>query len=102
MAPITKLSYLKEFVVPKVRQAVDGLPINAEGYNKAKSILGNRYGKESEIVKAYMRGVIDLPTVRGSDPIQVLKLYERFKGNVQLTLDKLSGIRNDLVSRDDE
>ena len=40
-----------------------------------------------------MKGIIDLPTVRGSDPIQVLKLHERFKGNVPLTLDKLSGFK---------
>ena len=88
------------------------------GYNREKSILGDRYGKESEIVKVYVRDIIDLPTVRGSDPIQVQKFYKRLvydvqsleimdklgqvNRNVPLTLDKLSGIRSDLVSRDDE
>ena len=31
MAPITKFSYLKEFVEPKVRRCIDGLPFNAKG-----------------------------------------------------------------------
>jgi hypothetical protein len=47
MALITKLSYLKEFVEPKVRKSIDGLPFTVEGYNRAKSILEERYGKES-------------------------------------------------------
>ena len=75
-----------------------------------KSILADRYGKESEIVKANVRDIIDLPTVRGCDSLQVHKFYERLvydvqslesmsklgqvNGNVPLTLDKLSGIRN--------
>ena len=100
-----------------MRRCIDGLPFNAEGYNRAKSILGDRYGKESEIVKPYVRDIIDLPTVRGCDPLQVHKFYERLvydfqsletmgklgqvNGNVPLTLDKLSGIRSDLVSHDD-
>ena len=71
MAPITKFSYLKEFVEPKVRKSIDGLPFTVEGYNRAKSILEERYGKESEIVKAYVKDIIDLPTVRGADTIQV-------------------------------
>ena len=47
MVAITKFSYLKEFVDLKVRKTIDGLPFTAEGYNRAKSILMDRYGKES-------------------------------------------------------
>ena len=44
MADITKFSYIKEFVDPKVRKSIDGLPFTAEGYKKAKDILIERFG----------------------------------------------------------
>lgn len=47
MVAITKFSYLKEFVDLKVRKTIDGPPFTTEGYNRAKSILMDRYGKES-------------------------------------------------------
>ena len=117
MAPITKFSYLKEFVEPKVRKSIDGLPFTAEGYNRAKSVFDDCYGKESEIVKAYVRDIIELPTIAVAEPVQVHQFYERLvydvqsletmgkleqvNGNVRLTIDKLSGIRGDLVRNDD-
>jgi hypothetical protein len=66
-----------------VRKSIDGLPFTVEGYNRAKSILEERHGKESEIVKAYVKDIIDLPTVRGDDPIQVHQFYERLVYDVQ-------------------
>ena len=103
MAPITKFSYLKEIVDEK---GTDGLPFTAEGYNRAKGILEDQYGKENEIVKAHVKEIINLPSVKGGDPVQVHKFYERLmhavqspetmgkleqvNGNVPLTLDKLS------------
>ena len=44
MAAITKFSYLKEFVDPKVRKTIDGLPFTADGYEKVKAMLCERYG----------------------------------------------------------
>ena len=55
VAEITKFSYLKEFVEPHVRKGIDGLPFTPEGYAKTKTILQDRYGKESEVVKAYVK-----------------------------------------------
>ena len=34
-----KFAYLKEHVVPKVRVTIDKLPLNTEGYGKAKKML---------------------------------------------------------------
>ena len=34
-APVTKFGYLKEFVDPKVRALIDGLPFNSKGYERA-------------------------------------------------------------------
>ena len=46
ISQISKFSYLKEMVVQKVRLTIDGLPFTVEGYERAKSILKSRYGKE--------------------------------------------------------
>ena len=48
---VTKFSYLKELVVPKVRISIQGLPFTTEGYERARNILKTRYGKSSEIVQ---------------------------------------------------
>ena len=57
IAPVTKFSYLRELLEPKVRQTVEALPFHAEGYNRAISILKDKYGNEPEIVKGYTREV---------------------------------------------
>ena len=45
---------MKELLVPKVRSAVDGLPYNTEGYERAKAILTAKYGKPSEVANAHI------------------------------------------------
>lgn len=50
VAPITKFSYLRELLDFKVKRTIEALPFTSEGYNRAKSILVEKYGKESEIV----------------------------------------------------
>ncbi len=46
--PITKFTYLCELLGPKVKRCVEALPFTPEGYNRAKSVLLDQYGKESE------------------------------------------------------
>lgn len=36
LSNVTKFAYLKEFVKPKVRADIDGLPLTTEGYERAK------------------------------------------------------------------
>ena len=50
--PVTKFTYLRELLDAKVRKTVEALPHSAEGYKRAVSILKDRFGKQSEIVKA--------------------------------------------------
>ena len=38
---ISKFSYLKELVIPKVRALIDVLPFSTEGYEKAKNYFEN-------------------------------------------------------------
>ena len=117
LTQVAKFSYLKELLVPSVRASVDGLPFTTEGYERAKTLLQTKYGKPSEMANAHMQCVIGLPTVHGTQPakihdfygklsshIQVLEIMGKVKeigGFVRVTLDKLPGVRADLLRLDD-
>ena len=64
---LSKFSYLKKMLEPKVRLLVDGLPFNTEGYPRAKNILMSRYDKMSKVVKAHVETIMALPIVHGSN-----------------------------------
>lgn len=117
ISKVTKFSYLKELLEPKVRVTVDGLPFNIEGYERAKNILKTKYGKPSEIINAYVQAILSLPTICGTQPLKIYEFYEKLvtsvqsletlgklkevNGYVRATIDKLEGIRGDLVRTDD-
>ena len=113
LTPVTKFAYLKELLVPKVRSDIDGLPFTTEGYQRAKNILESEYGKLSEIVHAYVNNIMGLPTVTGTSPKKIDEFYKTLQynvqsletlgklkdvaGNVRAVLDKLKGVKADLV-----
>ena len=108
VAPITKFTYLRELVTPQVSRTIEALPFTAEGYNRAKSILKEKFGKDSEIIKAYTKEILELPTLTGTNPkaisdfsekltycvqaLQTLNKLEQVNGATLMTLDKLPGI----------
>ena len=114
---VTKFSYLKELVDLKVRNLIDGLPFTPEGYEKAKDLLARRYGKTSEVVGAYVRNILELPTVRERDVKKIHEFYEKLLFNVEslqtlqsinkldaavrFTFDKLDVIKNELAMIDE-
>ena len=118
VAPITKFTYLRELVTPQVSRTIEALPFTAEGYNRAKSILKEKFGKDSEIIKAYTKEILELPTLTSTNPkaisdfsekltycvqaLQTLNKLEQVNGATLMTLDKLPGIRGDLVRTDPE
>ena len=53
---MTKFSYLKELVDPKVRSTIDG-------YEHAKNVLKTKYGDDSEIVNVYVQNIMYLPVI---------------------------------------
>jgi hypothetical protein len=79
-------------------------------------VLKDKYGKESEIIKCYVKEIIDLPHITSSNPRKIAEFSEKLtycvqaletmkklnlvNGNVSMTLEKLSGIRGDLVRTD--
>ena len=115
--PVTKFAYLKELVEPKVRADIDGLPFTTEGYERAKNILKSEYGRTSEIANAYIQNIMDLPTVNGMQPAKVHGFYktllynvqsletlgklERVNGMARSVLEKLKGVKADLVRGDE-
>ena len=117
VAAVTKFSYLKELVGPKVKTAIDDVPFTTEGYQRAKNILKSKYGQMSEIVNAYVQNIMALPVITGSHLRKIHEFYEKLLFNVQsletlgklteingyvrMSIDKLQGIRGDLVRTDD-
>ena len=113
LAPTTKFAYLKEMLDPGIRSEVDGLPFTTKGYERAKTILISEYGRQSEIVNVYIQNIMNLPVITGSQPSRVHEFYKSLlfnvqsletlgklqdvKGNVRCVIDKLKGIKSDLV-----
>ena len=87
--------------------SINGLPFNSEGYEQAKKILKSRYRKISEIVNAYVQAILALPHpwMPTSEDLRFLReavnkmsgRLQEITGYVRMTLDKLEGIRGDLV-----
>ena len=116
VAVITKFSYFRELLDSKARTTIEAVPFTPEGYNRAKSTLTEKYGKESVIVKAYTREILELPSITNSSQkklskfsekltycvqaLETLKNLEQVNGAVLMTLDKLPSIRGDLVRSD--
>ena len=115
---VTKFSYLKELLVLKVRNLIDGLPFTPEGYQKAKDLLARRYGKTSEVVGTYVRNILELPTIKERDVRKIHEFYEILLFNVEslrtleslnkldaavrFTFDKLGVIKNELAMIDEQ
>ena len=113
LAKLTKFGYLKELLEKHVRNDIEGLPFTDDGYENAKAILEAEYGQPADIVNAYVKNIMELPVITGANPkkvkeffkqlrynVQSLDTLERLgevKGNVRSTLDKLKGVKADLV-----
>ena len=109
---MSKFSYLKELLIPRVRLLIDGLPFTSEGYSRAKSILLGKFGKSTETAAPHIHCIASLPVIQNSHPNRIHDFYEKLvisvqefklkeiKGYVRLTLDKFPGIRTDLVRID--
>ena len=92
MAGVTKYSYVKELVDPKIRTEIDGLPFSSEGYERAKNILTRKYGQTSEAVNAYVENIMSLPTIGGTPPARIHNFYEKLLFNVQ-SLETMGKLR---------
>ena len=114
---VAKFSYLKELLRPRVREDIDRLRFNSEEDIPAKNILINKYTKPREVANAQIQCIMGLPVITETNPTRINESYEQLitnvqtlesmgkhkdiRGYVRLTLDKLQGIRADLVRLDD-
>lgn len=73
IASISKFAYLRELLCVKVWKSIKALPFTPEGYNRVKSTLVNKYGKESEIIKACSKEILELQATSG---VNVKKIHE--------------------------
>ena len=116
ISPINKFAYLQELLCDKAKRSIEALPHTAEGYNRAISILKDRFGKESEVVKTFVKEILDLPHIATANTKKINEFYEKLaycvqsletlkqldaiNGTVSMILDKLPAIRGDLVRSD--
>ena len=97
--PVTKFTYLRELLDTKVRKTVEALPYSAEGYNRAVAILKDRFGKQSEIVKAYVKEILELPYTPTGNPKRIHEFHNKLSHSVQ-SLETLHSLHevNGMVS----
>ena len=92
---VTKFSHLKELLVPRVRQAIDGLPFNEEGYERAKKYLREKYGHPDEVAGAYVINLLEMPTITERNVAKVHQFYEKLLFTIESleTLGKLESVQ---------
>ena len=66
--------FLFERITRRESQAYNRTP---EGYNRAKSILLEKYGKRSEIAKIHIREILDLPTISSTNTKKIHEFAEK-------------------------
>ena len=105
LPPVTKFAYLKEWLEPKVRAEIEGLPFTTEGYQRAKNALASEYGKTNEIVNTHVQNIMGLPAViMDSDPVKVNNFYKILLHNTQALetlckLEKVSGLKRNVLEK---
>ena len=93
------------------------MPFNSEGYTRANNILMTKYAKPRALANAHIQCIMGLSVITETNPTRINEFYEKLvtniqtlesmgkekdiRGYVRLTLDKLPGIRSDLVRLDD-
>ena len=82
---INKFAYVRELLCDKARKTIEDQPHTTEGYNRAISILKDRFGKESEVVQTFVTEILDLPHI----PTAI----------VSMVLDKLPAMRGSCTKR---
>ena len=90
---VSKFSYLKELMIPKVKALVDGLTSNTEWYERAKPILKAKFGKPSEVTSA-IQCIMSLPIITQNNVIKIHDFYEKLVTHSQAldTMGKLKEI----------
>ena len=62
---------MKELLLPRVKEDIDGLRFNSEEYTPAKNILMNIYGKPREVANAHIQCIIGLTVITETNPTRI-------------------------------
>ena len=94
------------------------MPFNSEGYTRANNILMTKYAKPRAVANAHIQCIMGLSVITETNPTRIInEFYDKLVTNIQTlesmgkkkgirgyvrpTLDKLPGIKSDLVRLDD-
>ena len=74
ISPVNKFAYLQELLCEKAKRSIKALPHTSKGYNRAISILKDRFGKESEVVKTFVKEILELPHIATANIKKIRKI----------------------------
>ena len=61
---------------------IEKLPCSSEGYEKAKELLPQTYGEESEVINAHVTQILSLPVIHGTPRAKIHEFYDKLLGHV--------------------
>ncbi len=119
ISDVSKFHYLLELVKGKPLQDILGLPHNTAGYEEAKKILVENYGKDTKVHKALIKDLESLHTITSVHKLKsihdfynklsrivraltTMKKLETAQSAVYTLMDKLGPVREVLVQKDDD
>ena len=115
----SKFNYLLELCKGEPLEAITGLPHTAEGYEAAKEILTDTYGKSHRVKRTFIQDLEELPTIPFSSnhierahsfykalskavrTLHTMGALSEVEGLTYTLLDKLGPIKEPIIMRDD-
>ena len=119
ISEISKFNYLLELVKGKLKESILGLPHTEEGYEEAKAILVQTYGKDIKVHKALIRELESLPNINSIKQLKeihdfqtklsrtvctlnTMKKLEGAQSYVYSIMDKLGPVRESMAQKDNK
>ncbi len=119
ISQISKFNYLIELLKGKPKNDILGLPHNEDGYEEAKRILQEGYGKDTVVLKELIIQLQNMPVIRSIHQkqeindfsskfsrivrtLKTMKKLESAEAFVHTTFEKLGPIRENLTASNDE
>ena len=116
---VSKLSYLLELVRGKARDCISGLPYSAEGYQEAKKILVEKFGRPTQVKRSVLKQIEDLEKINAPNRLEKVHAFtEKLSKSVRTLktmgvlaeaqalvyplFDKLGSTKEFIIQRDDD
>ena len=85
LSDVQKFTYLRSYLTDAALKSVSGLTLTNENYEKALTILKERYGNKQAIVSTHMEKLANLRVVSSDANITGLrKLFDEIESNVRV------------------